>query len=1012
MKNKRLMKKIHAVLLAASLLIGIMADVDGLAAPARVKLVEKAATLYIREEEAQTVYEAKTIKVKASSGVKVKKITYASKNKKIAVVSAKGKVQAKGKGNTRIIVTVKYRKSGKTQTKKLSFSVKVDEKNETGEAEEPDLADDPVEAPDEPEEEKEDRDTVMPVVTSLPVTAPVSPTMPPIRTVSPVTALPAVTSVPAKAPVNTVRPESTPKPTEKPTPKPTVKPAAKPAPKSTAKPTAKSITKPAYATLPDGIYKIGSKVKSGMMLDVSGNATKDGTNVQIYASNETTAQRFNITHIGSGWHKICCQSSGKALDVTGRVKKSGVNVQIYDYNGTDAQLWRFYSTDQGHYYIQNKLGYYLDVDGGKTANNTNVQVYSKNDTNAQKWKLDKVVFPQKINLNASSFTLTSIGATKKMTVSFAPSDTTQKGITWTSSNNKVATVSGGTVKAAGSGTATITAKTSNGKTASAKVTVNDGCINVKNGLYCINTKVGSGFTLDVAGNGTSDGTNVQIYKNNGSMAQKFQVESVGNGWYVMSNTYPKKCLDVQGASGKSGTNVHLYRYNGTDAQKWRFYSAGNGYYRIMNKNGNYLDVTGGTAKNGTNVQAYQKNDTDAQKWKLVGTQSSYTNIADSLYSLTAKVGNNFMLDVNGAGTADSTNVQIYAGNDSIAQKFRIQSTADGWFKISNPLSGKCLDVKDGAAKSGANVQIYTYNGTDAQKWRFYPSGDGDYFVIKNKLGYYLDVDGARAKNGTNVLVFTKNGTDAQKWKLKETSAIIVNPASFTLDGIGKTKNLSVSYEPADVFAANRTITWSSSNTKVATVSNGTVKAVGAGTATITAKAFNGKKYAVTVTVKTGTWNVINNILTVKGVSMNEYKVGRRYTESRYANVNGKSVDMLGWQCCGYARYIQQKLYGCHEYNARARFKDVSGVVNSANLTSSKIQSVVNAAGVGAHIRTNKFNGTNQHSMVIIGITSSGFTIADANSDGKYTVRVKTFTWSGYVSTYGKRGLEYVNKYVG
>lgn len=300
MKNKRLMKKIHAVLLAASLLIGIMADVDGLAAPAHVKLVEKAATLYIREEEEQTVYEAKTIKVKASSGVKVKKITYASKNKKIAVVSAKGKVQAKGKGNTRIVVTVKYKKSGKTQTKKLSFSAKVDEKNETGEAEEPDLAEDPVEAPDEPEEEKEDRDTVMPVVTSLPVTAPVSPTMPPIRTVSPVTALPAVTSVPAKAPVNTVRPGATPKPIEKPTAKPT--------------------TKPAYVTVPDGIYKIGSKVKGGMMLDVSGNAAKDGTNVQIYASNETAAQRFNITHIGSGWHKICCQSSGKALDVTGRVK--------------------------------------------------------------------------------------------------------------------------------------------------------------------------------------------------------------------------------------------------------------------------------------------------------------------------------------------------------------------------------------------------------------------------------------------------------------------------------------------------------------------------------------------------------------------------------------------------------------------------------------------------------------------------------------------------------------------
>ena len=52
-----------------------------------------------------------------------------------------------------------------------------------------------------------------------------------------------------------------------------------------------------------------------------------------------------------------------------------------------------------------------------------------------------------------------------------PSNATNKTVTWTTSNASVATVSGGKITAIKAGTATITAKTSNGKTATCKVTV-------------------------------------------------------------------------------------------------------------------------------------------------------------------------------------------------------------------------------------------------------------------------------------------------------------------------------------------------------------------------------------------------------------------------------------------------------------------------------------------------------------------------------------------------------------
>ena len=86
-------------------------------------------------------------------------------------------------------------------------------------------------------------------------------------------------------------------------------------------------------------------------------------------------------------------------------------------------------------------------------------------------ELDLPIDPTGISLNKTSLSFTGTGASQTLSATVSPSDATDKTVTWTSSNTAVATVSGGTVKAAGYGTATITAKTVNGKTATCKVTV-------------------------------------------------------------------------------------------------------------------------------------------------------------------------------------------------------------------------------------------------------------------------------------------------------------------------------------------------------------------------------------------------------------------------------------------------------------------------------------------------------------------------------------------------------------
>ena len=169
----------------------------------------------------------------------------------------------------------------------------------------------------------------------------------------------------------------------------------------------------------------------------------------------------------------------------------------------------------------------------------------------------------------------------------------------------------------------------------------------------------------------------------------------------------------------------------------------------------------------------------------------------------------------------------------------------------------------------------------------------------------------------------------------------------------------------------------------------------------------------TTQTNTGTYSISGNLLTVNGVAMTDYRIGGKYTNSYYAKVNGKKVYMAGSQCCGYARYIAYKLYGCHDKSATGKFKDVSGRVAPGKLTAQKVKAVVTAAGVGAHIRTSNRIGQSKHSMSIIAVMDSGFTVTDANSDGKNTIKVTTYTWSSYVSSkYGKRGLYYIKKYVG
>ena len=161
---------------------------------------------------------------------------------------------------------------------------------------------------------------------------------------------------------------------------------------------------------------------------------------------------------------------------------------------------------------------------------------------------------------------------------------------------------------------------------------NDSSQPVPDGLYKVVSTIDKKYVWDIDGASMDNGGNLQLWKDNGSNAQKFMFTYNSDGYYTITNVNSDKVIDCAGARSADRTNIQQYTSNKSDAQKWKLMSVGDGSYWFKCKaNGKMIDVSGGVASNGRNIQLYTYNsNAAAQKFTLVKTKAENKSNSDNI----------------------------------------------------------------------------------------------------------------------------------------------------------------------------------------------------------------------------------------------------------------------------------------------------------------------------------------------------------------------------------------------
>lgn len=444
-------------------------------------------------------------------------------------------------------------------------------------------------------------------------------------------------------------------------------------------------------------------------------------------------------------------------------------------------------------------------------------------------------------------TTINVGETMTVTASIVPDNTTNKSVVWTSSNESVATVSqDGEIKAVGKGTATIKCTTQDGgdKYNTFTLTVKQLVESLDIDTTDIDIYVGKTQTIKATISPSNANANTVIWSssdtNVATVSSTGLVRGCGEGTAIITCT----TKDESNLSKTCKVTVH------------------------QQITGISLDETTATLFTG---ETFKLTPTIAPE-NVENAGVVWTSSNNSI----AKVSNTGVVTAIARGTVTIT----CSAEDGLGAKATCRITVNQLvtsIKLSSSsitmFKGKTARVTAIVVPSNANNRNVTWTSSNTK--------------VATVSGGTINA----VSNGTAIITCTANDGSGIKATCKVTvtnpvTSIKLNATKKTLN-VGKSFTLKATVAPTN--AGNKNVTWTSSNTKVATVSaTGVVKAVGKGSATITCTAKDGSGVKTTC--------VITTVQKVTKITLNKKKVtikkGKTYTLKatiKPTNANNKAV---------------------------------------------------------------------------------------------------------------------------
>lgn len=207
-----------------------------------------------------------------------------------------------------------------------------------------------------------------------------------------------------------------------------------------------------------------------------------------------------------------------------------------------------------------------------------------------------------------------------------------------------------------------------------------------------------GKCLDINGNGTANGTHVELYDCNGAGGQQWHPQADGS----LRNPQSGRCLDDPSGNTTNGTALQIYDCNGNTAQKFSIATP------IIGNGGQCVDVAGiDTGGNGAVVQLH--NCLTIASFDPIAIDQQWTLRSDGTIRSLGRC-----LDLDGNGTANGTHLELYDCNGIGGQQWVPQPNGS----LKNPQSGRCLDDPSGNTANNTALQLYDCNGNIAQVFTF------------------------------------------------------------------------------------------------------------------------------------------------------------------------------------------------------------------------------------------------------------------------------------------------------